>query len=76
MKPLEFVAVSLFLLSTASQIQSVNYGENGELLIEESTGGEKFDFGIFENFVSNGQIFKMELQSLKRLRKIHKASFL
>ena len=36
----------------------------------QSNGDQLFDFGIFENFVSNGEIFRAEVQILKRLQKV------
>ena len=35
----------------------------------QSNGDQLFDFGIFENFVANGEIFRAEVQILKRLQR-------
>ena len=37
-----------------------------------SLGAEKFTFGLFENFVSNGKIFQAEVNIVNRLRQIQR----
>ena len=40
--------------------------------LHTSLGDEKFTFGLFENFVSNGKIFQAEVNIVNRLRQIHR----
>ena len=39
---------------------------------QTSLGAEKFTFGLFENFVSNGKIFQAEVNIVNRLRQIQR----
>lgn len=55
----------LFSICVALSNKMVALGEH-----VESQGEENFDFGIFENFVSNGRIFQAEVQILNQLRRV------